>query len=262
MPIVPTGPAVRGRERACSVLRRRARPWRVAIASRASMSRAPVRRDERLITARFAGDRGGRRAGVEREPFRIDVREHRPRPGHHDGERRECRGQRRRDHFVAWARFRAPSIRARGIGAVSDADGVGGEKPQAPANSASNAATSGPEHEQPLAMPTVDRRRMAPRLPGPASCREWGPRHRDPRRRRSLRVAVRNAGVERDERRQAVVKGHRWRPPGRMREFRGSRHSNCRCRSPSFRVRQSTYSTRPDPAIAGHRRVRSRKLIG
>ncbi len=83
-----------------------------------------------------AGRDGGLdRGGIDRQPPRIDVGEHRPRAGHHAGQRRVGRGEGRRDDLVA---------RADPQGAKDDRDGI---RPRADAHAERRAAAVG---ERPL----------------------------------------------------------------------------------------------------------------
>ncbi len=73
---------------------------------RAHVGCLPVQMN-RQNRARPRADRLFHAIGIDREADRIDVREHRARPGHHDRERRIGGRQRRRDDFVAGSDVRA-----------------------------------------------------------------------------------------------------------------------------------------------------------
>ena len=64
--------------------------------------------------------------GIDRQARRIDVGEHRPRAGHHDGERGVGGRQRRRDDLVAGADAERAQDQRDRVGAGADADGVRG----------------------------------------------------------------------------------------------------------------------------------------
>ena len=99
------------------------------------------------------------RAWIKRQAIGINIRKDRTRTSHHHGERGVGRRQRRRDHLVAGTDVEGAQDQGDRIGARADADGVGARL--AAANSASNASTSGPSTNQPLAMT----RSMAPLTP-------------------------------------------------------------------------------------------------
>ena len=70
-------------------------------------------------------DRPGHLLGIEREPRRIDVGEHRPGADHHHGKGRVRRRQRRRDDLVAGPDPERSQDEGDRVGAGSDADGAG-----------------------------------------------------------------------------------------------------------------------------------------
>ena len=93
-----------------------------AIASNARMSAAwPYRCTGMMARVREVIAASAAR-GIERQPFRIDVGEHRARAGHHHRERRVRGRQRRRDHFVAGTDVERAQDQRDGIGAGADAD--------------------------------------------------------------------------------------------------------------------------------------------
>ena len=97
-----------------------------------------------MIAAVRGRDRGLGRRRVERQAIGIDVGEHRRGAGHHDRQRGERRGERRRDHFVARTDAERAQRQRERVGARADADGVRRRR-DAAANSASNASSSGRE---------------------------------------------------------------------------------------------------------------------
>ena len=161
--------------------------------------------------ARARRDRGRGRVRIERQPLGIDVGEHRPRAGHHDGERRVGRRERRRDHLVARADVERAQDQRDRVGAGADADGV-----RAPAGG------------RELALRT-------PRLPGRARTSRWRSRDRSPpctaaasspgssalngivmrRRYRRIEVAIEVLAVERERARKPFAQRHGRRPAGR-----------------------------------------------
>ena len=131
---------------------RRARDCASRQALRAAACRRPGRRDAPAgMRARARRDRGRGRSGIERQAFGIDVRKHRTRAGHHHRERGVRGRQRRRDHFIAGTDVECAQDQRDRVGAGADADGV-----RTPGSlrrtRASNASTSGPSTNQPLAM--------------------------------------------------------------------------------------------------------------